>query len=128
MLARCLFEVHVNNPLRGILRLRRVVTSVDHHLKHAKSYAYLIARLIWKTALTNHDWTMSKVARIMFLVARQLIKPSYNCGGCELLTSSCFSEYSVSAFKGKCKRMSDILFRCHVLMLKTSISLYVWRS
>ena len=79
MLAKCVFEVHVNNLLRGILGLKRVVcvTSVKHHFKRAISYAYLIARLIFKTVQTKHDWTMSKVARNMFLVARQLIKPSY---------------------------------------------------
>ena len=59
-------------------------------------------------ALTNHVWTMSKAARNMFLVARQLIKPSDICGGCGLLASSCFIEYSVNVSNGEFKRMFDI--------------------
>ena len=126
MLAKCVFEVHVNNLLRGILGLKRVVcvTSVKHHFKRAISYAYLIARLIFKTVPTNHDWTMSKVARNMFLVARQLIKPSYICGICELLASSCVIEYSISASNGECKRTFDIsLPRIDAHGLKLPLSL-----
>ena len=60
----------------------------------------------------------------MFLVARHIIKPSYKRWGCELLASSCFIEYSVSAFNGECKRVFDIsLPRIDAQGLKLLVSL-----
>ena len=119
----CLSRRH-NHVANNLIHSPITVGQGHLQIKRATIYADLVARLIWKTALSNHDWTMGKVARNMFLVAIHLIKPRYMWGGCELVASSCFIENSVSAFNGEYKRTSDIsLSRIDTQGLKLHLSL-----